>query len=174
MWLCVLTGVIGGVIDWSGVGPNAFRDRIAAIFYLASALGWTQNLGIAAWEVQMHHALSPGWRNFWSAASVAPVFFWVFAMGPAWNSLGKIGRLSFRGGRGGGAVARSGPGGAGGAPTSMDRINGKLLGWTIGVALATPLAMPSAYGSILQHINSGATDIALAFAGAVSHFFGWS
>jgi len=168
LWLCVLNMVIGGFIDWSGVGQNAYRDRVAAIFYLAAILGLFENIGIAAWEVQMHHSLSPDWRIIWSMISVVPVLFWIGAMVPALPVLGRFGRMSFRGGRTGGVMRSGGDG-----PSSQDRINGKLLGWTVGVALATPLAMPSAYAKILASINDSATGAALAVATSIARFFGW-
>lgn len=173
LWMCVLLAVIAGVIDWSGVGPNAARDRVAAIGYLASALGWIQQLHIDRWELEMVRAMSHDWRILWSMVSVIPVVFWVFAMAPALRVLGRAGQMSFRGG--GRPAAAAKPGGAASGPMpSAARINGKLLAWTIGVALATPLAMPSSYAGLLAHINSAATSAALSVGTAVAGFFGWS
>lgn len=175
LWMCVLLAVIAGIIDWSGVGPNAARDRVAAILYLASALGWVQQLHIDRWELEMLRSMSHDWRIIWSMAGVIPVAFWIFAMLPALRTLGRLGQTSFRGG--GRPVrpgAASGSGAASGPMPSAARINGKLLSWTVGVALATPLAMPSSYAGILDHINSAATTTALSVGSAVAGFFGWS
>lgn len=169
MWLCVLTGVIGGVIDWSGVGPNAARDRVAAIFYLASALGWFRQLGLNAWEAQMHHSMPYDWRVVVSLSSIVPFTLWLGAMCPELPILGKFGKQSFRGRSGGASGGRMGPSG----PSSGDRINGRLLTMTVLLAASIPLAFPSTYASILDWVGSIATSAALAVATVVAHFFGW-
>jgi hypothetical protein len=177
LWMCVLLGIIAATIDWSGVGPNSARDRVAAIGYLASALGWSQQLGIDRWEVEMLGTLSHDWRILWSMVGVAVTGFWIGAMVPALPILGRFGQLSFRG-RGRSSVGRpggaSGAAAAGGALPSASRINGKLLSWTIGVAAATPLAMPSVYEKLLSSINGSASHAAMAIGTAIGKFFGWS
>jgi len=170
--MCLLIGVLAALLDWSGIGPHALRDRIAAIGYLASALGWSSNLGIAAWEIRLHHAASHDARVIWSMASVVPVGFWLGAMVPALPILGRFGQLGFR--RSGDIrAARSATAGAG-AGRSQDRINSWLLAWTIAVAAAVPLAMPSSYQGIVAAITTSVTGAAQAVGSAVGTFFGWS
>ena len=174
VWMCLLTGVIAAVIDWSGVGPHALRDRFAAILYLASALGWSEQLGIAAWEASMLAPLDHDTRVIWAMAAVVPLGFWLGAMVPAVGSLGRFGRLQFRKGPSTGAGAGSKFGGAGKAAAAGDRINSWLLGWTLAVAVAVPITMPAAaYSAIVAAITGTVTTTGTAIGTAVGGFFGW-
>jgi hypothetical protein len=171
IWMCLLTGVLAAVIDWSGVGPHALRDRFAAILYLASALGWSEQLGIAAWEASMLAPLGHDARVIWAMAAVVPLGFWVGAMVPAIGSLGRFGRLQFRQGASTGAGSKFG---GGKAAAGGDRINGWLLGWTLAVAAAVPITMPAAaYSAIVAAITGTVTTTGTAIGTVVGSFFGW-
>jgi hypothetical protein len=176
--MCLLTGVLGAVIDWSGVGPNALRDRFAAILYLASALGWFEQLGIAAWEARVFAPMSNDMRIIWAMAAVVPVGFWVCAMLPALGPLGRFGGIQLRksgGGGDGGKGKGKGKGGGSKAAPAGDRINGRLLGWTIAVACSVPTVMPaSAYAAFVAAITVSVTKSSTAVGTAVGGFFGWS
>ena len=175
IWMCLLTGIIAAGIDWSGIGPNSIRDRFAAILYLASAFGWFQQLGIAAWEARMLAPLSHDARVIWAMAAVVPIGFWLGAMAPPMVVLGRFGQLQFRKGIGGAA-----PAGAGGKVHTItkvggDRINTYLLGWTLAAAAAVPITMPaSAYDAIVGAMSGSVTTTASAVGTAVGGFFGWN
>jgi len=174
IWMCLLTGLIGAGIDWSGVGPNSIRDRFAAILYLASALGWFQQLGIAAWEARMLAPLGHDARVIWAMAAVIPIGFWLGAMAPPLAILGRVGQLQFRKG-GGGGVAAVARGSATPAARTGERINTTLLGWTLAAAAAVPITMPaSAYDAIVGAMAGSVTTTASAVGTAVGGFFGWN
>lgn len=179
LWMCVLVGVLSAVLDWSGVGPNSLRDRIAAIGYLAAALGWFDIIGLSEWEVRMHAATSHDTRVIWSMASVVPVFFWFGAMLPQLAFLGKFGQLSLRNSRRPRATSARAPG-APGAPAAtpaankLEHINSWLLTWTIAVALSVPLAMPSSYHNLVVTMSSTVIGIASSFGSSVGAYFGWN
>lgn len=167
IWTCFLVGALAALIDWSGVGPHAARDRIAAIGYLASALGWFDLIGLAGWESRMHSSAGHEARIIWSMIGVVPVGFWLGAMAPAIPVLGRLGQLSFR--RGAAAQAR------GAQAASSARINGHLLVWNVAVAASIPLAMPTgAYHDLVVALAGAVTGSASAVAGAVGSWFGWS
>jgi hypothetical protein len=171
IWMCLLTGLLAAGIDWSGVGPHSLRDRFAAILYLASALGWFDQLGVAAWEARMLAPLSHDARVIWAMSAVIPLAFWIGAMAPPAAFLGRFGKLQLRkGGGAGGAKA-----GGGKAAPAGDRLNGWLLGWTIAVAFAVPITMPaSAYSAIVAAITGSVTTTATAVGTAVGGWFGWN
>jgi len=172
--MCLLTGALAGLIDGSGIGPYAIRDRFAAVLYLASALGWFDQLGVAAWEARMLEPLAHDARVIWSMIAVIPLGFWIGAMAPGLAFFGRFGKLQLR--RSGGAAVSSGKAGGGGkASPSAERINGWLLGWTIAVAAAVPITMPaSAYMALVGAITFSVTTSATAVATAVGGFFGWN
>lgn len=171
IWMCLLIGILAAVLDWSGVGPHAIRDRVAAIGYLASALGWFDQLGVASWELAMHRAAGHDARIIWSMAAVVPILFWIGAMVPAIPILGRFGKLTLRKGPGGGGETG---GKFGKAAQSQDRINSWLLAWTVAVAASVPLTMPSAYRGIVDAITSTVTTTSLTVGRAVASFFGWA
>jgi hypothetical protein len=186
LWMCVLVGVLSAVLDWSGVGPNALRDRIAAIGYLAAALGWFDIIGLSAWETRMHAATDHNTRVIWSMASVVPVFFWFGAMSPQIGFLGKFAQLSFRNNRrttrtntsrASGTSNASNASNASNTTTTANKqehINSWLLMWTIGVALSIPLAMPSQYHNVVVTMSNTVTNIASSVGSSIGAYFGWN
>lgn len=175
LWMCVLIGILSAALDWSGIGPNAFRDRIAAIGYLAAAMGWFNIIGLSQWEETMHSAADHNTRVLWSMASTVPMFFWIGAMLPQIPFLGKFAQLSFRNGRRpGGGGARSGPPNATPSITRAEHINTWLLAWTVGVAVAMPLAMPSQYHNLVVQIAAAVTAAATSVGQSAGSFFGWN
>lgn len=160
MWMCLLLGLIAAGIDWSAAGPNALRDRIAAIGYLASGLGWMDILGVAGWELGIYRGLSHDWQVIWSMAAIVPTGFWIGAMLPRIRCLGRFAQLELR--RGGA-----------GAANATGKINTYLLSWTIAVCVATPLLAPSAFTRIVAGIQGAAIAGATGVGGAIASFFGW-
>jgi hypothetical protein len=172
IWMCLLTGLIAAAIDWTGVGPDSLRDRFAAILYLASGLGWSQQLGLAAWEAKMLAPLSHDARVIWAMAAVVPIGFWIGAMAPPLRILGRVGELKLR--KAGGATPAKTENGRRPAAAG-EHINTYLLGWTLAVVAACPITMPaSAYDAIVGAMAGTVTTTATAVGTAVGGFFGWN
>jgi len=175
IWMCLLTGLLAAAIDWSGVGPDSLRDRFAAILYLASGLGWSQQLGLAAWEAKMLEPASHDTKVIWAMAAVVPIGFWLGAMAPPLKILGRLGDLKLRKAGGAAPAASATTGDKKRPPGAGERINSYLLGWTLAVVAAVPITMPaSAYDAIVGAMTGTVTTTATALGTAVGGFFGWN
>jgi len=142
IWMCLGIGAVGWVIDYSAIGVNEWRDRVAAFFYLASALGWFQRLGLASWEERMLAPLNHDVRVIWAMGGAVVIFMWCCAMIPAFEKLGRLGAITFRKSAGTPGAAATGKTHTITAVKSGNRINTYLLTWTILFAASIPTVMP--------------------------------
>jgi hypothetical protein len=140
-------------LDYSAIGNNAFRDRIAAGGYYAAALGM---IYIYRWQVSIRELLPSdnNWILLGSGFSVLLHAGLVLAMvGSVFKGTSQVSRKI------GSTV------GIGGKASGENRINTTLLYWSIGTAASLALAR-GPLGGIALYIGSAITDIWVNIASA--------
>lgn len=174
-WMCIAIGALGWGIDYSAVGPNSLRDRVAAVLYLASALGWFQRLGLAAWEEELLAQLSHDWRIACAMPGAVVMFLWCCAMVPALPHFGRLGAISYRKSAGTPGAAPAGKVHAITAVKSGEKINTYLLYWTIAFAASLPTLMPEGvFTKIVAWITTLVIATGLGVGIWIGNRMGWN
>jgi hypothetical protein len=180
LWMCVLIGAVAVGLDWSAIGPDRIRDRLASVLYVPCFAGFFAAIGLTSWIAATLLGADPVWRVVAVIVGIVTIAHWIGAMAPPISLFGRWGRMSLpraggkkAGGSAGGGRHVAGRGG-GASPSTGTHINTNLVAHSAGVAIALQMMMPgSRYEQLLAAISTGVTGVSTAVGTQVGAFLGF-
>jgi hypothetical protein len=156
----LLVGLTAAGLDYSAIGPTAWRDRLAVAGYYAAAISFVYLLGLAQWE-QAAFAGNYNWRMLGACTSLATHGALLLSMfgtliGPTRTLANAVaGRVHFLS-----------------EDSKKAKVNQTLLGWSVAAAVTAPLSGTGGWGGLVSGIASLTTGMWSGVVTVVMHWLG--